>query len=70
MQRAYIIAPKEGRAPEDWPEQLRRIPGVQVRGGTTDQATIVADDQGIARVREQFGGDFLIEEEVTRTPGA
>ena len=71
MRKLYVVATRTGQpAPDDWVDGLRRIAGVQVQTGTPSQALIAADGPAIARVRSEFSRDFLIEEEVRRTPGS
>ena len=67
--KTYIVAVKSLRANSvspDWVDQLRGMKDVNVRGGTRDQAVVVADPQAIDRVRAKLGRDFLIEEQTTR----
>jgi hypothetical protein len=48
-------------SPNDLHQELAKIEGVQVHGGTRDQVSIAADDEVIALGRDRLGNDFLIE---------
>ena len=69
MDKTYVVATRNAeRASDEWLKRLRGIPGVRLRSGTSDQALVVADERGIARLKTALGRDFLIEEQVLRTP--
>lgn len=60
----YVVAlPREKRedAAADWVQRVNSIDGVSVVGSTSRRAQVAADDAGIARLRESFGSELLIE---------
>jgi hypothetical protein len=68
--KTYTVAVRSYRAnavAPDWLDQLRGMEDVSVRGGTRDQAVVVAKPQAMDRVRAKLGGDFLIEEQKSRS---
>ncbi len=69
--KTYVVALRSdriGKVSPHWPGQLAGIAGVEVHDSNPDQARIRADDHGIRQVRAAFNADFLIEEEVPRSP--
>jgi hypothetical protein len=69
--QAYIVRIRRDKlsaAPSDWLEKVKRTPGVEVVGSYGHQARILADDEGISRVRSQFQHVAFIEESTERTP--
>jgi hypothetical protein len=64
----YVLTPKRGAAaPADWLVRLAAVPGVVVTHTAPTQAHIRATPAAAARVREQFSGDFHIEEVAPRS---
>jgi hypothetical protein len=67
--KIYIIAvrsEKENEVQQDWIDRIRDFSGVEVQGGTSDQVTVLANEEAISRMRRELGNQFFIEEEVTR----
>jgi hypothetical protein len=67
--RTYIIAvksDKENKVQYDWIHQIREFSGVELQEGTSDQVTVLADEEAIRRLAGKLGNDFIIEEEVMR----
>jgi hypothetical protein len=68
--RYYVLAvpsQKRQEVPERWADELHNIVGVEVCAVEADQARIAATAAGIRRVQAKFN-DFLIEEEIQRSP--
>jgi hypothetical protein len=67
--KTYIVAVRSraNAVAPDWVDQLRDMEDVNVRGETPDQAVVVAKPQAMDRVRAKLGGDFLIEEQKSRS---
>jgi hypothetical protein len=64
----YIVAVRRDRredTPPDWVQQIGAIDGVSVVGSTGKRAQVAADAAGIARLRENFGSQILIEPVIT-----
>lgn len=67
----YVVAVRRDRrgAPTaNWLDRLQRIPGVRVTGASSWRAQVETDEDGLARLNEQFGNDLLVEPLVVRRP--
>jgi hypothetical protein len=69
MRKIYVIAIKSEKENEvqDWVDQIRDFSGVEIQGATSDQVTVLANEDSIKRLVRELGDDFLIEEEMMRT---
>jgi len=67
--KIYVIAvksEKENEVQQDWVDQIREFSGVEIQGGTSDQVTVLANEESIKRLARKLGNDFFIEEEMMR----
>ena len=67
--KIYVIAiksEKENEVQQDWVDRVRDFSGVEIQGGTSDQVTVLANEESIKRLARQLGDDFFIEEEMMR----
>jgi len=51
---------------QDWVDQIRAFSGVEIQGATSDQVTVLANEDSIKRLAGELGDDFLIEEGIMR----
>lgn len=64
----YVVALRResrGHAPADWVQQIGAIDGVSVVGSTDRRAQVTADEAGLAKLRQSFGSEMLIEPVIT-----
>jgi hypothetical protein len=67
--KSYVIAirsEKENEVQQDWVDQIRAFSGVEIQGATSDQVTVLANEDSIKRLAGELGDDFLIEEGIMR----
>ena len=67
--KSYVIAirsEKENEVQQDWVDQIRAFSGVEIQGATSDQVTVLANEDSIKRLAGELGDDFLIEEGMMR----
>ena len=67
--KTYVIAvksEKENEVQQDWVDQIRDFSGVEIQGSTSDQITVLANEDSIKRLARKLGDDFFIEEEMMR----
>jgi len=64
----YIIAVKSDHPGGDWLKKISSVEGVQLEGGTSDQVRVKADPAAMQKVRQLLDDNFIIEEEMLRTP--
>jgi hypothetical protein len=72
MAKGYVLAVRHNAARQvgaDWQQRLAGIPGIQITGGSERRVQFVAEDEeALARVRANFGPEFILEDLVSREP--